>query len=180
MKIGLHTFTPYERLFFSRIYPNNHYKLTPPPVMTVVTLYQHQHDKHHLHHSGIIASEKLYENWPSHFYPRRATLFFSRIYPNNHHKHDSQHPQHHYNGIIASEKWGGSEEDGELVDWHWALLHTRLKESSSSSSSPPSIIQRLSNFRDLHHHRFNIIISLIYKTMMCSDPLSIGESSWSQ
>ena len=91
MKIGLHTFTPYERLFFSRIYPNNHYKLTPPPVMTVVTLYQHQHDKHHLHQSFIIASEKwggsefiptdnsnlnqLYENWFVYFYFRRATLF---------------------------------------------------------------------------------------------------------
>ena len=59
--------------------------------MTVVTLYQHQHDKHHLHHSGIIASEKwggsefiptdnsnlnqLYENWFVYFYSRQATLF---------------------------------------------------------------------------------------------------------
>ena len=77
MKIGLHTFTPYERLFFSRIYPNNNRKHDP------------QHHKHH--HSGIIASEKwggsefiptdnsnlnqLYENWFVYFYSRRATLF---------------------------------------------------------------------------------------------------------
>ena len=111
MKIGLHTFTPYERLFFSRIYPNNHYKLTPPPVMTVVTLYQHQHDKHHLHHSGIIASEKwggsefiptdnsnlnqLYENWFVYFYSRRATLFSQGyILMINHHRRQLQH-QHH-------------------------------------------------------------------------------------
>ena len=191
------------------------------------------------------------------FLPKTSDPFFSRKYPNNHHRRRHQHQYQKLTtppvvtivtnininiistifiiveSIIASEKWGGTEEDGQLVDWHWALLHTRLKESSSSchcdhhyhnqhqhcthhwhwpllhsrlkesllssssyhavlyssSSSLLSIVKRLvqlQRWEAVFFSYFCIIIVLIlsapskYKTVMCSDPLSIGENIWSQ